>query len=78
MRRVTVEKLWIRRNFDMLNTFRDSTRFKSSFENSAADDEWQRAFFRVFFSKPLVGMKQMIRRWIDIIEAHLFNIQMFL
>ena len=33
----------------MLNTFRDSTRFKSSFENSAPDDEWQRPFFRVFF-----------------------------
>ena len=23
--------------------------FKSSFENGAADDEWQRALFRVFF-----------------------------
>ena len=43
-----IEKLWIRRNFDMLNTFRDSTRFKSSFENGAADDEWQQAFFSVF------------------------------
>ena len=32
----------------MLNTFRDSTRFKSSFENGAADDEWQQVFFRVF------------------------------
>ena len=74
MRRVIyVEKLWIRRNFDMLNTFRDFTRFKSSFKNGAADDEWQLAFFR-FLSKPLVGMKQMIRRWIDMIEAHLFHI----
>ena len=45
------------------------TWFKSSFENGAADDEWQRAFFRVFFSKPLVGMKQTIRCWIDIVEV---------
>ena len=33
----------------MLNTFRNSTRFKSSFENGAAHDEWQRALFRDFF-----------------------------
>ena len=28
--------------------------------------------FFMFFSKPLAGMKQMIRRWIDIVEAHFF------
>jgi hypothetical protein len=28
--------------------FRDSSWFKSSFENCAAHNEWQRAFFRVF------------------------------
>ena len=33
----------------MLNTFRDSSRFKSSFKNGAADDEWQRAYFHDFF-----------------------------
>ena len=33
----------------MLNTFQDSTQFKSSFENGAAHDEWQRALFRDFF-----------------------------
>ena len=34
---------------------------------------------RIFaiFSKPLVGMKQMIRRWIDIVEAHLFIYKYF-
>ena len=30
--------------------------------------------FFVISSKPLVGMKQTIRRWIDIVEAHLFHI----
>ena len=30
--------------------------------------------FFAFFSKPLVRMKQMTRRCIDIVEAHLFHI----
>ena len=36
----------------MLNTCQDSTRFRSSIENGAAHDEWQRAFFRLFFLTP--------------------------
>ena len=33
--------------------------------------------FFAFFFKPLVGMKQMIHRWKDIVEAHLFHIYYF-
>ena len=57
----------------MLNTFRDSTRFKSSLKMVRPMKSGSEHFLAIY-SKPLVGMKQTICPWIDIVEAHLFHI----
>ena len=61
----------------MLNTFPNSSRIKSSFENGAAVHFHSRSIFDISV-KPFIGMMQMILRWKDIDQALLPYVEHFL